>query len=113
MPDTTCRRKEYKQNTDDEILPEEQFIPENSMLHRGYEHHDFTRNYEHVKNRHGRKQKNCRDSKEKKRKNKFVKLREKREEKNKTTVREKSYFESNKTRENTYRNVKHKSEGIT
>ena len=84
------------------------------MLHGRYEHHDFTRNYEHVKNRHGRKQENCRDSKKrKKRKNKLVELRQKREGKNKTIIREKSYFESNKTRENTFRNVKHKSEGIT
>ena len=36
------------------------------MLCGGYEHHDLTRNYGHVKNRHGRKQKNCRDSKKKK-----------------------------------------------
>jgi len=70
-----------------------------------------------VKNRHGRKQKNCRDSKKrkkrKKRKNKLVELRQKREGKNKTIIREKSYFENNKTSENTFRNIEYRSEEIT
>ena len=84
------------------------------MLCGGYEHHDLTKNYGHVKNRHGRKQKNCRDSKKKKkRKNKLVELGQKREGKNKTIIREKSYFESNKTSENTFRNIEHRSEEIT
>ena len=84
------------------------------MLCGGYEHHDLTRNYEHVKNRHRRKQKNCRDSKKKKKRtNKLVELRQKREGKNKTIIREKSYFESNRTSENTFRNIEHRSEEIT
>lgn len=67
-----------------------------------------------MKNRHGRKQKNCRDSKKrKKRKNKLVELRQKREGKNKTIIREKSYFENDKTSENTFRNIEYRSEEIT
>ena len=84
------------------------------MLCGGYEHHDLTRNYKHVKNRPRRKQKNCRDGKKrKKRKNKLIELRQKREGKNKTIIREKSYFESNRTSENTFRNIEHRSEEIT
>ena len=51
--------------------------------------------------------------KKKKRKNKLVELGQKREGKNKTIIREKSYFESNKTSENTFRNIEHRSEEIT
>lgn len=52
--------KKCKQNADNDVLPEEQFIPEKpqSMPHRRYKHHDLTRYYKHVKNKHKRKQKN-------------------------------------------------------
>lgn len=43
----------------------------------------------------------------------MVELRQKREGKNKTIIREKSYFESNRTSENTFRNIEHRSEEIT
>lgn len=43
----------------------------------------------------------------------MVELGQKREGKNKTIIREKSYFESNKTSENTFRNIEHRSEEIT